>query len=89
MHMPGQQRHDCWLRHKSETFRCQRAQERGAVAEGEQHSFSRASRLHERGGHSARGLREVAFSGQGGAEVGERLNRAQQPAKIFLLYSHA
>ena len=89
MHMPGKQRHDCRLGHKRETFRRQRAQERRAVAEGEQHNFSRTASLHERGGHGARGLREVAFSGQGGAEVGERLNRAQQPAKIFLLYSHA
>ncbi len=89
MHMPGQQRHDCWLRHKSETFRCQRAQERGAVAEGKQNNFTRAACFHESGRHGARSLREVAFSGQGGTEVGERLNRAQQPAKIFLLYSHA
>ena len=89
MHMPRQQRHDRRFRHKRETFRRQRAQERRAVAEGEQNNFSRATCLHKRGSHSARSLREVAFSGQGRAEVGERLNRAEEPAEIFLLYCHA
>ena len=89
VNMFRQQRHDGGLWHQREAFRRDRRKHGRLVAEGKEHSFTRAARLEQRRDHGPRGLRKLTLRRHLRAEIGQSFHSSQQPPQIVFLHSHA
>ena len=89
MNVLREQRDYSGLWHKREAFAGNRCEQRGLVAETEEHRFAGAACLKYGRKHGTRGLREVALRRKGRAEIRKSLDRPQKPPKIVFLRSHA
>ena len=65
---------DCWLRHQREAFSSDGSQQGRFVTKGEEHTFTRARGLQQRGDHGSGPLRKILLPRHLGTEIGERLD---------------